>query len=113
MSGHAQAAVPSQQPYIMRLQRSVSHTLSTNHFQSLNLHKNSHHLKKSTYRQQQSEGSRNLPSCLRTGWGSNNPRNNKCTCSNHTSRRLAFNTCASKKEKATTNMIFKCLNANC
>ncbi|KAF2362066.1 hypothetical protein FHG87_007179 [Trinorchestia longiramus] len=39
--------------------------------------KNSHHLKYLTHLQQQSKGSRNQPSCLRTGWGSNNPRNNK------------------------------------
>ncbi|KAF2367567.1 Immunoglobulin V-set domain [Trinorchestia longiramus] len=46
----------------------ATHTLSAKCFQSQHLHKNSHHLKKSTYSQQQSEGSRNQPSCLRTGW---------------------------------------------
>ncbi|KAF2344974.1 Phosphatidylinositol-4-phosphate 5-kinase core [Trinorchestia longiramus] len=34
--------------------------------------KNSHHQNNSTYSQQQSKGSRNQPSCLWTGWGSNN-----------------------------------------
>ncbi|KAF2345672.1 hypothetical protein FHG87_023572 [Trinorchestia longiramus] len=42
--------------------------LSTKRFQSQYLHKNSHHLKNSTYSQQQGEGRRNHPSCLRTGW---------------------------------------------
>ncbi|KAF2346947.1 hypothetical protein FHG87_022298 [Trinorchestia longiramus] len=75
--------------------------------------KNSHHLSNSTHSQQQSKGSRNQPSCLRTGWGSNNPRANKCTCSNHTSQHPAGNTRASKKDKATTNIIFKCLYTSC
>ncbi|KAF2357658.1 hypothetical protein FHG87_011585 [Trinorchestia longiramus] len=45
--------------------------------------KNSHHLNNSTHCQQQSKESRNQPSCLRTGWSSNNSRTNKkCTCSN-------------------------------
>ncbi|KAF2368500.1 Protein of unknown function DUF4817 [Trinorchestia longiramus] len=44
---------------------------------------NSHHPNNSTHSQQQSKESRNQPSCLRTGWGSNNPRTNKCTCSNY------------------------------
>ncbi|KAF2368222.1 hypothetical protein FHG87_001018 [Trinorchestia longiramus] len=45
--------------------------------------KNSYHLNNSIHSQQESKGCINQPSCLRTGWGSNNPRTNKkCTCSN-------------------------------
>ncbi|KAF2362918.1 hypothetical protein FHG87_006323 [Trinorchestia longiramus] len=51
--------------------------------------KNSHHLKKSTYSQQQSEGSKNQPSCLRTGWAD------------------------VRNEEPRTNIIFNCLNTNC
>ncbi|KAF2348301.1 hypothetical protein FHG87_020942 [Trinorchestia longiramus] len=112
MDGHAQAAVSSQPPYIVRLQRSA-HTDSLPSTSKVNISiNNSHHLNNSTHSRQPGKESRNQPSCLRTGWGSNNPRTNKFTCSNYASQRPAGNTCASKKEEATTN-IFKCLNTSC
>ncbi|KAF2346223.1 hypothetical protein FHG87_023021 [Trinorchestia longiramus] len=42
--------------------------------------KNSHQLKNSTCSQQQGERRRNHRSCLRTGWGSNNPHTTRSAC---------------------------------
>ncbi|KAF2346144.1 hypothetical protein FHG87_023100 [Trinorchestia longiramus] len=66
----------------------LRHGVSTKRFQSQHLHKNSHHLQKLTYSQQQSNGSRNQLSCLRTGWAD------------------------VRNEEPITNIIFKCLNTN-
>ncbi|KAF2350421.1 hypothetical protein FHG87_018821 [Trinorchestia longiramus] len=66
MSGHAQAAVPSQLPYKIGRQRSVSQTLhqelpkSTSPPTTL--------ITRTTQLTADSRGNRNQPSCLRTGW---------------------------------------------
>ncbi|KAF2356182.1 hypothetical protein FHG87_013071 [Trinorchestia longiramus] len=68
---------------IQRGCNALCHGLSTKRFKRKHLHKNSHHLKNSTYNQQQSNERRNQPSCLRTGRGSNNPSTNEnCTRNN-------------------------------
>ncbi|KAF2356492.1 hypothetical protein FHG87_012756 [Trinorchestia longiramus] len=120
MSGHAQAAVPSQLPYIMGLQCSASHTLhqelpkSTYLLRTLITCRNQHS-------QQQSKGKK--PAILSADrMGLNNPRTNKkCTlptcqrCNSIRPRVLTarFRTPIPQsqdvcKEESTTYVIFKC-----
>ncbi|KAF2349864.1 hypothetical protein FHG87_019380 [Trinorchestia longiramus] len=92
----------------------------------------SRQLNTSIHSQQQSKESRNQPSCLRTGWGLNNPRTNKkCTLLTHhalqlyTSQRTTgkmsvrqhhnVKTCAKKNQQliSYSNAKYKVLNSSC